>query len=158
MHWSELDREQRVWTLPPVRTKNGRKLELPLPQQAWDILDRLPQIDGSDFVFTTNGRTSITTGGWDKAKRRLSERAGIDPQSWRLHDLRRTCASGMQKLGVRVEVIERGLNHVSGVYRGVAGTYQTDPMLDDVRAGLQRWADHVTRLGKPAKVTAAGGR
>jgi integrase len=142
MRWSELDFERRVWVLPPERTKNGRKFELPLPAQAWDILAGLPQIDGADYVFTTNGRNSIG-GGWDKAKRRLSERAGIDPAAWRLHDLRRTAASGMQRLGVRVEVIERALNHVSGVYRGVAGIYQTDPLLDDVRAGLQRWADHV---------------
>ena len=151
MRWKELDFGQRLWTLPPPRTKNGREHVVPLPQQAWDILDRLPQIDGSDFVFTTNGRNPIS-GGWAKAKTRLSERAGIDPQSWRLHDLRRTAASGMQRLGVRVEVIERTLNHISGVYRGVAGIYQTDPMLDDVRTALQLWADHVTRLGDPAKV------
>jgi integrase len=151
MRWAELDFERRVWTLPPTRTKNGRKLELPLPQQAWDILAGLPQIDGSDFVLTTTGRNPVS-GGWAKAKTRLSERAGIDPQSWRLHDLRRSCASGMQKLGVRVEVVERALNHSSGTYRGVVGIYQTDPLLDDVRAGLQLWADHVTRLGNPAKV------
>jgi hypothetical protein len=74
--------------------------------------------------------------------------------SWRLHDLRRTAASGMQRLGVRVEVIERVLNHVSGVYRGVAGIYQVDPLADEVRGALERWADYVEALvsGKPAKV------
>ena len=72
---------------------------------------------------------------------RLDERLGIAP--WRLHDLRRTCASGMQRLGVRSEVIERTLNHVSGSFRGVAGIYQRDPMTDEVRVALQRWADHL---------------
>jgi hypothetical protein len=80
--------------------------------------------------------------------------AGIP--NWRLHDLRRTCASGMQKLGIRVEVIERSLNHLSGSFGGVAGIYQRDPMTDEVRAAQERWATHVEGLvaGKPTNVTA----
>jgi hypothetical protein len=61
----------------------------------------------------------------------------------------------MQRLGVRVEVIERALNHVSGVYRGIVGVYQTDPLEHEVRAALQCWNEYVVeRLvgGKPAKV------
>jgi integrase len=150
MRWSELDFDRRIWVLPRERTKNGREFELPLPREAWDIIDRLPQINGSDFVFTTTGRSPIE-GSWDRIKKQLSVRAGIDPHSWRLHDLRRSCASGMQRLGTRVEVIERALNHHTGVFRGVTSVYQTDTLLDDVRAGLQRWADHVM-AEKPTKV------
>ena len=49
----------------------------------------------------------------------------------------------MQRLGVRVEVLERTLNHRSGAYRGVAGVYQVDAMDEARRDALQRWADHV---------------
>ena len=52
----------------------------------------------------------------------------------------------MQRLGVRTEVVERALNHVSGSFAGVAGVYQRDPMLDDTRAALLRWSQHVTGL------------
>jgi integrase len=69
-----------------------------------------------------------------------------DAPDWRIHDLRRTCASGMQRLGIRIEVIERCLNHVSGVFAGVAGIYQRDPMTDETRAALNRWANHVEGL------------
>jgi integrase len=153
MRWSELSTDGDLWQLLPLRTKNGKAHALPLASQARHIVAAMPVIDDSDFVFTINGRNSIN-GNWGKAKKRISIRAGIDPASWRLHDTRRTCASGMQRLGIRVEVIERALNHVSGVYRGVAGVYQRDPLADEVRSAFQRWADHVEALvtGKPAKV------
>jgi integrase len=85
---------------------------------------------------------------------------GADIAPWVLHDLRRSCASGLQRLGIRGEVIERALNHVSGSFKGVAGTYQRDPMTDEVRTALERWALHVEELisGKPAKVIPLRGR
>ena len=48
---------------------------------------------------------------------------------WTVHDLRRTCATGMADLGVLPHVIEAVLNHVSGHKSGVAGVYIAQPML-----------------------------
>jgi integrase len=153
MRWSELDVDGVEWKLPPARTKNGRPHTLPLAPQARRIIAAMPMIDDSDYVFTTNRRNPIT-GGWHKIKNRISRRAGIDPTSWTLHDTRRSVASGLQRLGVRVEVIERVLNHTSGIYRGIVSVYQRDPLADEVRSALQRWADHVEALvaGRSAKV------
>lgn len=66
----------------------------------------------------------------------------------------------MQKLGVQVPVIERALNHTSGTFRGIVGTYQQHDYADEIRIALQRWADHVERLvgGEPAKVVALRGK
>ena len=72
--------------------------------------------------------------------------AGHTIPAWRIHDLRRSCASGMQALGIRHEVIERCLNHVSGSFSGVAGTYQRDKLMPERREALQRWAAHVKSL------------
>jgi hypothetical protein len=60
----------------------------------------------------------------------------------------------MQRLGVRGEVIERTLNHVSGSFRGVAGVYQRDPMAEEVRAALAAWGRELERIvkGESAKV------
>jgi len=61
----------------------------------------------------------------------------------------------MQRLGIRAEVIERCLNHRSGVYRGIRGVYQVDPLIEEVRDALARWGDHVERIVKgeePGKV------
>jgi integrase len=150
MTWSELDLGRRLWTIPGSRTKNHKPHVVPLSDQAIQILEAQPRT--CEFVFTTDGRRPV--GGWGYYKEMISRQAGIDVDGWRLHDLRRTCASGMQKLGTPVHVVERALNHVSGSFRGIVGTYQVDEMRDEVTVALQRWGDHVVRIvsGHPAKV------
>jgi integrase len=148
---SELD-EDGTWTLPRERSKNRRPHTIKLPSQAQALIAAMPPIADCDFVFTADGKRPVT--GWDKAKVRISAKAGIAADSWRLHDLRRTAASGMQKLGVPVPVIEKALNHVSGTFRGIVGVYQTHDYADEVRIALQKWADRVEEIvgGEPAKV------
>ena len=67
-------------------------------------------------------------------------------QAWRLHDLRRTLATGMQRLGVRFEVTEAILNHVGGSRSGVAGIYQRHDWGPEKKVALQSWADHITSV------------
>jgi hypothetical protein len=59
---------------------------------------------------------------WDRGKAALDQRVGIAP--WRLHDLRRTCATQLGELGTQPHHIEAILNHYSGHRSGVAGVYQ----------------------------------
>jgi integrase len=150
--WSEIDKSRGVWTLPPARAKNHREHVITLSSQAMAIIESMPRFAGCPFIFSADGRAPVV--GWTKAKKRISAKAGIVEKSWRLHDLRRTCASGMQKLGVSVPVIEKCLNHVSGTFRGIVGTYQQHGYADEIAIALQKWGDHVERLvgGKPAKV------
>jgi integrase len=71
---------------------------------------------------------------------------------WVLHDLRRTVASGMARLGVRLPVIEKCLNHSSGTFRGIVATYQRHDFAAEKRDALGRWADHIDAIvsGEPA--------
>jgi integrase len=142
MEWSELDTKTRMWTIPAARAKNGREHRVPLSTQAWRIIAAQPRI--CDYVFSNSGRTPVRA--WDEVKKSVSARAGLEEKSWRLHDLRRTAAAGMQRLGVRVEVIERALNHRSGSFAGVVGIYQVDPLESEVRLALQNWGDYVEAL------------
>ena len=148
----EVDQDHQLWNLPAERTKNGRPHTIPLSTQAWTLIEARPRFAGCDFVFTIDGKRVVNN--WDEVKHRISAKAGITASSWRLHDLRRTCASGMQKLGIQVPVIEKALNHISGTFRGIVGVYQTHDYADEVRIALQRWADRVEEIvgGKPAKV------
>jgi integrase len=137
--WSEVDLARKMIVLSPARTKNSRQHELPLSAQALAIIESLPRRNTTDFLFAKRGFTN-----WDGAKQEVDQRAGIAP--WRLHDARRTCATGMGELGILPHVIEQALNHVSGAKAGVAGVYNRSKLIDPVRDALQRWADHLDQI------------
>ena len=79
--------------------------------------------------------------------------AGAYPP-WSVHDLRRTVATGLQRLGVRLEVTEGVLNHISGSRGGIAGVYQRHDWANEKRAALDAWAAHVVAVVEDR--TAAG--
>lgn len=78
------------------------------------------------------------------AKAALDKAGGVT--NWTLHDLRRTCATGLQKLGVRLEVTEAVLNHVSGSRRGIVSIYQKHDYAPEKRAALSAWGDRVETI------------
>jgi integrase len=133
--------EDGTWTIPGARTKNGRTHVVPLPPSARGILTTVKPIAGG-LMFTTTGSTPIS--GWSKTKRRLDATMKTTP--WRLHDLRRTAVTGMAELGIRPDVIELAVNHVSGHRGGIAGVYNRSEMLPERKAALERWAAHVSSL------------
>ncbi len=156
LNWSELNREDGIWLLPSSRSKNGVASLQPLSTLAIAELEGLVACAGGwpkgGLLFSTNGKTSSS--GHSKAKARLdtavaalSAEAGIAPPApWRAHDLRRTLATGLQRLGARFEVTEAVLNHVSGSRAGVAGIYQRHDWAAEKQAAVQAWANHVSRL------------
>jgi integrase len=142
MRWSQLDMERGIWTIPAEVAKNGRAHEVPLPVTALDVIQALPRFAGSDLVFTTTGVSPIS--GFGRAKDRLDFLMGV--REWRLHDLRRTVASGMARLGVAPHVIEKVLNHVSGEISGVAAVYNRHGYDAEKREALQKWALYLKQL------------
>jgi integrase len=102
--------------LEGAHTKTGAPHIVPLSAAAKALLDDMPMIAGSDFVFTVTGHKPIA--GWSAAKRNLDKECGVS--DWRLHDLRRTVATGMQKLGVTLQVVEAVLGHTSGSRGGIS--------------------------------------
>jgi integrase len=169
MGWSELIEGGAVLSLPSTRTKNGRPHLVPLPQAAQEIIASVPRIEGSSYVFTVTGKHAIA--GWDRAKRKLDAamlelarkddpRAEIAP--WRIHDVRRTVASGLAGLGVPPVAIEATLNHVSGARASVAGVYNRHSYSAEKKAALDRWAQHVAGIvsDRPANIVSldAAGR
>jgi integrase len=72
--------------------------------------------------------------------------------AWTFHDLRRSFASGLARLGINLPVIEKLLNHVSGSFAGIVGVYQRHSFADEKRTAMHAWARHVEGLvnGAPA--------
>ena len=104
LRWSEIDIDAKIWTLPKERAKNNRQHEIPLSDSAVAILRSLPRIAGSNFVFTLYGRRPICAFGLTKS--RLDALLPVAMPAWVFHDIRRTVASGLARLGVNLPVIE----------------------------------------------------
>jgi integrase len=160
--WDEVDTAGRMWNIPAQRVKNGRGHQVPLTDAAMRIIEGLPRIEGkANLIFTTNTVRSIS--GFSRAKSTLdqtilelmrgeAEAQGDDPDNvkalehWTLHDLRRTVATNLQKLGVRLEVTEAVLNHVSGSRAGIVGIYQRHTWAQEKREALDRWARRLEEI------------
>jgi integrase len=152
LRWSEIDFDEDVISLPAERCKNGKAHQFPMSAPVREILNARPRT--REYVFGTgDGGFS----GWGKCKSRLdakiADKIGNPLPHWTTHDLRRSFATGLQRLGVRLEVTEAILNHVSGSRSGVAGIYQRHDWATEKRAALGAWADHVLAVasGKKAK-------
>jgi integrase len=171
--WDEIDLDRAGWLIPGARTKNNEPMLVPLPADAVRLLRELPRVPRkiqtaagkpSPFLFTTTGETPVS--GFSKVKARLDKlvttlaaqeaeatnRDASIVEPWRLHDIRRSFANGLQRMGTDPEIVEAALNHISGTKGGVAGVYQTYRYEPEVRKAVRRWAEHLLAVTsrKPA--------
>jgi len=157
----EFDLKTKEWTIPASRAKNGLPHIIPLSQPAIETIKAIPESDDSTKLFPSGANAELGATGYSKARARfrtsldkmLERKAG---EHWTLHDIRRTVATGLQRLGVRFEVTEAVLNHVSGAKGGIAGVYQRHDWKTEKREALTAWARHLNKLlksqrGSPAR-------
>ena len=147
LRWDEIDFDAKLWTLPAARAKNGLEHAVPLSAPMLAILGALPRV--GPYVFSTNGKTPVS--GYSRAKMRVdalvTTAQGDKPlPAWIFHDLRRTAATGMARLGTPLPVVERLLNHISGSFRGVAGIYNKHQFMDERRHAMEAWGSFIERL------------
>jgi integrase len=139
LRWCEINFDEGLICLPAERCKNGRPHQIPMSKAVVDILGARAR--NRDYVFGSSGAGGFN--GWGKCKDRLDARVGPAMPAWVQHDLRRTLATGLQRLGVRLEVTEGILNHTSGSRAGIVGIYQRHGWAAEKRAALDAWATHV---------------
>jgi integrase len=148
--WAEFDLKTRIWTIPAERAKNRGAHIVPLSEAALDVLKSLPRSNSSDLLFPAIGNPDAPASGVEKAVQRwrkeISKAFGKPVPHWRLHDIRRTVATGLQRQGVRIDVTEAVLNHTSGSRAGIVGVYQRHEYTDEKRKALDAWAQHVAGL------------
>jgi len=146
MRWPDLDLEGGLWTIPGDLTKNGVAHAVPLVPEVVDILASIPRTHDV-LIFPSRAGNGRCFSGFSNSKRRLSAAAGV--AAFTLHDLRRTAATRLASLGVAPHVIERLLNHVTGVLGGIAGVYNRFKYRDEMREALVLWTRHVRQLVGP---------
>ena len=159
--------EGDTWHLSGDRTKNGRPHTVPLSDTVRSVLAAVERVEGrAGLIYTTTGRSPLS--GFHKGRNHIaehmaelaSEEAGepVELERWTFHDLRRTAATGMARLGIPVRVTEAVLNHVSGTGGGIVAVYQRHDYADEKRAALDAWARLVADLveGKADNVVRIG--
>jgi len=156
------------WVLPAARSKNGDEHTVPLTEAARALLGGMLRISSrAGYLFTTTGESPVS--GFTRAKDRLDrlmveiasegQPQPVELAAFTLHDLRRTCATGVAGLAFPPHVVEAVLNHRSGTRRGVAGVYNRFDYASEKRAALDAWArrvavlvegtqDNVVRIGR----------
>jgi integrase len=142
--WSDIDFNAKTWTIPAENSKNGREHLLPLSDWALDEFQALRrEAEGSKWVLpASDGAFHIDpkqlTRSAAKCQERFKER-GIN--AFTLHDLRRTCRTGLGQLKVEPHIAERILNHTQD-------TYDKYDYFDEKRAALEKWATFLRGLTK----------
>jgi integrase len=151
MEWSELDLDAGLWVIPRHKAKSDRTHEVQLAEPVVALLRAQPQL--GPYVFT--GKTGHHVTGFTYGKTLLDAAMAAvagdaKVEKFILHDARRTAASGMARLKIAPEVVDRILNHSAGKIRGVAQVYNRFEYQDERRAALAAWASYVTGLLSPA--------
>lgn len=148
---SEFNLKAKEWIIPANRAKNGVAHIVPLSDAALAVLKGIKEARESQKLFPATGNNERSPGGFSKAQARIAKALNkkLDREEgeyWTMHDIRRTVATGLQRLGIRFEVTEAVLNHVSGAKGGIAGVYQRHDWKAEKRAALDSWAVELDRI------------
>ncbi len=143
--WDEVDFENAVWSIPKERMKRSRARNVYLPKQTLDIIIALKTCAGSskylppsrydaDAPMSRATFNRVTYSVVDKAKQE-----GLLPESFTVHDLRRTGSILLNELGFNSDWVEKCLAHEDG--RSSRGVYNKAEYKHQRRHMLQEWAD-----------------
>jgi len=121
-------------TIPAAITKNNRATTIPIAPMAKAIIDGGAHL--GPLLFAARGCNDKPFRGFGTRKLVL-DKCGV--QEFTHHDLRRTFATNLAALGVRLEVTGKLLNHVSGSLGGIVGIYQRHDFKDEMPEAVEKW-------------------
>ena len=128
------------WHLSATDTKNKQPHIIPLPNQAQRLVDQLIEKEGN-FLIKSGRNGDRPVNGFSKAKLQMDRLSGV--QNWKFHDLRRTVATNLTKLGIDRLILQKIINHAE---RGVTQIYDRYSYMDEKREALQKWADRLDEI------------
>ncbi|MGP7983873.1 tyrosine-type recombinase/integrase [Rhodoblastus sp.] len=141
LRWEWIGDDEDTVTIPAAITKNGRATRIPIGKMARQIVAGVDRV--GTLLFPARGYTDKPFRGFGTSKLSL-DKCGV--KGFTHHDIRRTFATNMAKLGVRLEVTEKLLNHVSGSLGGIVGVYQRHDFKDEMREAVTKWEAHLLTL------------
>ena len=147
MKWEDIDLKKEIWVIPKEETKAARLHIVPLPKIATELLTHLKSISSDTYVFESSRKSGRPIRWTHKASARISEHSGV--HDFKIHDLRRTMASGLAELGISRTVIGKVINHkgISGD-NSVTAIYDRYDYLEEKREALENWSQHLALFTK----------
>jgi len=138
MRWCEIDGE--IWNIPAARSKNARSHTVPLTRQMKEVIGSNKQ--NAEAVVSNRGKhaiNNISRAVTQLKKCMLQQADNRRLDEWKPHDLRRTVASEMARVGIYQEVIEKIQNRSGGKLGGVAGVYNRYNYAPEKLQAMERW-------------------
>ena len=135
MIWEEVDLSTATWSIPAARYKTSRQLRVPLSTGAVELLEKARALSGATtgpvFRSPRDGKPL-----YGEAFRRLVKASGMGT----VHGLRSAFRDWCSETGVSGEIAEQSLGHA---VKGIEGAYRRTDLLEQRRAVLQAWSDHL---------------
>lgn len=133
--WDEIDFINRVWTIPAERMKNGEEHQVPLSEEAIQVLRDTGTRNRSELVFPAARTTAMMP---DNALRRLLKKLGEPCTPHGFRATFRTWAA--EKTAFSHELCEISLAHVVG--NTTSRAYIRGNLLEKRRPLMARWAKY----------------
>jgi integrase len=142
--WSEIDLENKLWTIPAERMKMRLEHKVPLTPQTIEILARLKPISGErEHLFTSymNHNTHCNVESANKALSRMGYKNKLVA-----HGLRALASTTLNEQGFDPDVIEAALSHVDK--NEVRRAYNRAEYLERRRSLMVWWSEHIENSSK----------
>ena len=152
MERSDIDHDKAKWNIPAEKSKNGLAHSVPLSSLAISLVDQAEIREGA-LLFQSrprkpvDGEKALDASSVAHALRRCLPALGFADNPFRVHDLRRTAATGMAELGIAESTIARVLNHKSEIGKTITGrVYIQHGYESEKRQALEAWAARLTEI------------
>lgn len=139
--WAEFDEKKAEWRIPADRMKMDRPHIVPLSKQALAVLVELREVSGKTALLFPGERGADKPISDVTLLKALKIMGYVGDAKVVPHGMRHTASTILHENGFKTEVIEAQLAHKDK--NKVRSTYNHALYLDDRKALMQWWADHL---------------
>ena len=136
--WSEIDLDEKLWTIPPEHTKTNREHRVPLAPAAITLLGSLPKLAASTKVFPSPRGKALSDMALSQLMRGMRERGELNVEAVP-HGFRSTFRDwAAEQTSFPDEIRKVASGHTVG--DSVQQAYQRTDLLEKRRQLMELWA------------------
>lgn len=143
--WSDIDLEKKVWNIPPAKMKSRKAFQIPLVDQALDLLTSLRKVSEWVFPSPNDFQRHISSDAQRMLLQDRMNRTDATP-----HGFRASFRTWAAEKALDPAIAELCLSHSVGT--ALERAYQRSALFDRRRKMMEEWVDFLTtanELGEP---------